>query len=803
MIAAVHNTIHYFKAPNNYFWQWAEDGKVIEWKNGSTICFTEDLVILMKALTNSGVPSFGSVLLVLAACNDNWKSSSECLAILHGLKNAIPKDDTGSDDDVMDYYINQAVKGMDMISSLPEHLRKGTKRAHLLHEVFKDCKYAIPENDLQSAVDELHSGKLDRYVLHDTYAISSQQYMQDLECLARIFHTFPYPAKLEQQLLTGLFQMPAPLPIVLPEAKPGDLLEELSKEIRTAGIANLARCIIAALNIPMHAHGSSDQLFGGVSDITNRGNYDRLLLSELAYDDTTLLARLANNEALYLRREQLPEHPKNKRILLIDTTIKMWGTPRLFATSAAIACTLNTKHHEEIETYMLKGSEVISTDSTTAKGVVQGLEILDPSLSCFDALGKYLSAVAMSDKTDIILVGRHEMLHDMHFHNLLADYPDALSFIINVSQKGEMHFNEVIKGRVKLLTTAKFDLEDILFQQRPIKSKVNQATDLPAFFEQASPLLFPVTRLRYTDKNCFYHKNIGVIAVTETFRLLYWPLKDKGAIELLQLVEQGDYSFGFDGVNKIFVLINTCNSAGVVLYALDVVNNFTERFRIEVDKKGLLYGVYHENFFYLRTNSSETSGIPVINCSNGVLEGNKQLNLCMPVFDAYTRRVANVFAANIKRHVNNGYSVLHQFKSISISVFNNISLDKKVFTIPGLNNNSITIRTFEHKSTKRAEKEEPYTLRSNKHCSLTNFVWADGSKAVVDSRGLIHMVSSDVSLCQVTLVLIEGKSTGCWSSDGIVAGNDYFIPLKQQTRISPTDFHKKYIEPIIQRINEG
>src|SRR4029450_3053531 len=100
--------------------------------------------------------------------------------------------------------------------------------------------------------------------------------------------------------------------IEIPIKETGDLLEQLAQDPNTAGLAQLTHRLIAALNIPMHAHGSSSQFFGGVSDITNRGNFDRLLLSELAHDDLSLMARLANNEALYLRREELPSNPEKQ-----------------------------------------------------------------------------------------------------------------------------------------------------------------------------------------------------------------------------------------------------------------------------------------------------------------------------------------------------------------------------------------------------------------------------------------------------------------------------------------------------------
>ena len=78
-------------------------------------------------------------------------------------------------------------------------------------------------------------------------------------------------------------------------------------------------------------------MFGGVADITNRGPLDRLLLSELAHDDLTLAARVALNEALYLRREPPMREPPGALGLLLDSGVRLWGIPRVLATAVALA----------------------------------------------------------------------------------------------------------------------------------------------------------------------------------------------------------------------------------------------------------------------------------------------------------------------------------------------------------------------------------------------------------------------------------------------------------------------------------
>ena len=51
--------------------------------------------------------------------------------------------------------------------------------------------------------------------------------------------------------------------------------------------------------------------------------------------------------------------------------------------------------------------------------------------------------------------------------------------------------------------------------------------------------------------------------------------------------------------------------------------------------------------------------------------------------------------------------------------------------------------------------------------------WKDGSLAWLDSRGMLHLKSSDRSTPEVTLVLRDGALAG-WTSEGRTFGMAYF-----------------------------
>ena len=62
--------ISYLKAPSNGLWHWAEDGAVVVWKDGTTLAFREELVQILARLEPNGLPPFGSVVFLLAACRN-------------------------------------------------------------------------------------------------------------------------------------------------------------------------------------------------------------------------------------------------------------------------------------------------------------------------------------------------------------------------------------------------------------------------------------------------------------------------------------------------------------------------------------------------------------------------------------------------------------------------------------------------------------------------------------------------------------------------------------------------------------
>ncbi len=61
--------------------------------------------------------------------------------------------------------------------------------------------------------------------------------------------------------------------------------------------------------------------------------------------------------------------------------------------------------------------------------------------------------------------------------------------------------------------------------------------------------------------------------------------------------------------------------------------------------------------------------------------------------------------------------------------------------------------------------------------------WTDGSRAFLDSRGLLHLKSSDPKIPEASFVLAEGTVSG-WCATGELWGNDYYTGQKSSKNLS-------------------
>jgi len=791
---AIKDSILYFRAPEDYFWRWAERGAVIEWVNGVTICYRDDLLILLEQLQVKDPPPLSAVILVLAACNDNFSGSGGA-GILTGIANFY-KDQTftgpETSAEVIQYHLYQALRFMDVVAALPGELRKGKHRLHLLHEIFSPGTFSMGPSPLKGMVNDLEGGNIDRLVLSSKGKQHLSGFKEELTFLSAALQKFNNTDSLVLRLRTGLNELPAAIDLFVPEERKPDLWQQLSMDSKTQGLASLARHLIAALNIPMHSHDRSDLSFGGIADITNRGNYDRLLLSELAQDNELLTARLVNNEALYFHREAPPENPRLQRTIFIDATLKMWGLPRVFAISAALACSHHLKHGGTAQAYTLYGDDYRDADLYTKEGVMSALEMLDHSLHCGKALHKALNELPRLAGNEYFFITEEQSLHAPGFHASLAQVKEQLSFLLTVGRKGDLHFYECSNGRLRVLSKAKFNLDELLFQRDNLPAMPTANETLPAFMQQRpSPLFHPVIRLKPRKDNSWFDKLTGLFTVNEMQRLLHIAGRAEGATELLDHIEKGMYAFGTDGSELAYIMVFNAERKLFKCYEIELKTKRWTTKDLPAEITEVKEMMFEGITCYIHTSDSSI----VYDCGlNKIIEKEPRLKY----HTLFAQLKQKLVLPSQHEMAGSSYGILFNVRSIYVSQSQKLTFGVNQLVFHSGNYISIQECRNNKDSSRHAKYQaEACQLLSNRKIKFSRWLWKDGSEAIVDSRGFLHLRSAVKTLPEITILMILGKTTACWASDGAVSGSAYFTGVNNPRLISAELFDKNYLQPFI------
>jgi hypothetical protein len=786
------NTINYFKAYQNYFWRWAEHGRVIEFANQKTICYREELYNILNELPKTTSLSLGTILLILCACKDNWE-------VLYGAKQALlsigysrMEDNITVEDPYNDLKI-QAYQFLCIINQLPQEYRSEMNRSLLLQSVFDSLNVKGYHMGLLPDLKEFNSGEADEAIFGEEAELKSGNLIQDLAPLAAALSVFKDVDALLLKQRTGLTEVPKPIVLPVPEPEGAGLLEQLENDDKTRTLSLLAKRIMAALSIPMYLNGSSEQSLGGISDIANKGTYDKLLLSELAQEDLLLIARLANSEALFLKRETTPNHEMQQLGIIIDSTLKMWGSARVFAIAAGLAFRESKQANQQLQIWSLGGKKLEILALETKKDTEELLEKMDPALHCGEPLVKAFATHAEKNGKYILITSPH-FLNDATVAPFFFKIRDQLSYLITVSAAGHLQMTHFNKNKSKLIKEAHINLNEILNQSHTKRNKQHIGQPgLPAILYEAEfPLYYPTSKIKLHHSNLYQLKNNGVIAVSIDYRLLYWHDKSLGAKELHGQVERGQYCFG-EIENTVFMLLIPENKQAIQLYKIDQINLDYHLTKIDNLHKVPDDIFFIKPYFYLKSKIK----LFRIDARDGTIlratENDHEL-----VKDNGSN--IRIFLSDVKKHLNNGYSTINTAKKIYINKNGRIFSDKKEFLIT--NNEFYWVEsaaaTIEQSN---ARAQEIIKVDHLPNLKFTKFSWKSGSYAIVDSRGLLHLKSHKPHIPEISIIMVVDRPTACWSADGKISGSAYFTGTSGTHKLNPGIFYKNYIQAFIDGLN--
>lgn len=533
--------VDYFRPPEPSFWRWEDGGLVASWSEGATIAFRLELLRVLQHLAPQGLPPLGSMLLVLAACRESWETLSNRAGLLGGLlaHSSITSLDSEVAADVSEHvqrWLAEAYEGLAQVHRLTRELNLGSEmEPELCAAIFQHSQRRTSPQAAAQLVETLQQGLSDTQLApkpRDMVRLGAPlRLQQDLRCLAEAFADLTFEA-LRIRLQTGLDQAPRSAEVEAPPATFADWVDSLVEHAELGPMARMARQLMAVVSLPRRIDDVDELQVGGVSDITHRGPLDRLLLSELAYDETTLAARIATGEALYLRRESPPAHPPRRRHVLLDSGVRLWGAPRVLATAVGMALMATERSSAQVDVLRGNGPALVAVDLASEQGLLDHLAALDFRAHLGESLPVWQKRLAELDQQgDTLIVTSEEALADPEFERALKDAQFHAGHAATVHRSGR--FRLLCRTRLGWTPVREATLSlDECFAPSEGKAPlvVDRAPDLPAFLRQHPLPLRSPGRLGVDYAWCV--EDHGALSLASYGRLLHWTDPNYGGVEL-------------------------------------------------------------------------------------------------------------------------------------------------------------------------------------------------------------------------------------------------------------------------------
>jgi hypothetical protein len=588
--------INYAIPPEGHFWSWSDGYDAIEWADGRTLAIWPEAHSILQYLGNeSGIPPLGSVLLVLAACRDDWSQQRPLNhAVIRSVLEIPPNEG------IVPEVAEVLITGLDRIHHLPKDLRHSlSSKCHLVSALFEGGPHCLLRQESELVLQALSNSRLGDAGVGKPKMSAKARFLRDIRAL-KIGLARHDAASLESRLRTGLDDPRIQEP-VLPEpaVNPGDPRDLLDRLLASGGeggaAAAVAKRAIAMMNFPGRFGSPRDLPVGGIADITNRGTIDRLLPGELAWDDLVLAARLVHNEALYFRREIPPLDVALSHTVLLDRGLRLWGTGRVFSLGVA----LGLRHHpalngpgETFEVVAATAEAFEYLELSTPAGVRAALETLVPAAGPDAFLSTWWDAAQIVDDEsipDLSFITAKEHLEEPATRGLLGEIAAWIHGkgghcrVIALSRDGALEAQAWSPGGNRILFRGELDLDEILqappaaaapaASPPPLRAKADPLPSmLPIYALERLPFLFPLV----PQASAFLEADDGSgggLGVSVNHRLMRWPQAGWGGEELASELPGRQHWIGRDEHGSIIVIA----SAGAAGEAVRVFRWDTKR----------------------------------------------------------------------------------------------------------------------------------------------------------------------------------------------------------------------------------
>lgn len=442
----------YFAGHTGHFWYWDTNPHnylgEIALRYGEIIALTPYVLGLLKNLQPVGWPPFDALLMVVLVTDEYQKENFGNLI-------AMTKDLFGNFNKEQYEKLEAAFGFLKILTNLPPEYHKGEGRELLIQTIFSIGTPWVSSDRAIYWYEEFESNKSNsRGLIPTEKTFSEEKTMLSITVLANLRREFPNM----DALLGALRGVPDAVElseetskeIAEPATSTGhEFIDQLIENPSTFPVGNLIPHIWGGLRIPLHHVNPGRQPLGGIADITNKGDFHRLLISEFANDDEVLMSRLANNEALYIQRETPPQPDKSIRVLGVDSTLRSWGAPRVLGFASALAVATHPKTDIVCNIFAV-GQDFAPITFDSVAEVINGMQLLSPKLDSAEGFTKLLND-PVTKGAEVFIVTSEESLAGPEMQKMLAENIERIGFIITTSGNGTVSFYKVHNKARKLL----------------------------------------------------------------------------------------------------------------------------------------------------------------------------------------------------------------------------------------------------------------------------------------------------------------------------------------------------------------
>ncbi len=498
----------YFYCYQDYFWEVEYENEdknlnaIFTAYNGASIAYFQEIKDWLLFLKTNGTPPFGVLLMVLFALK---KKNNLNLVFYRDYAIKISKNFGTKENINIEELIEKNTRLFNTLSQLSGMISNMEFKQEVLRVLFQHSHKSYSEKKINKMLIQCEDIDDDEIItVFNPKQINSKVFIRDIHILALLHDAFPTPKSIidlvddTQKTLNGVEHELEDFT----QLQGVDYVESLKSNENLFPIGSLIERLWSGIQIPYKSVSENESPMGGVSDINNKGDYDKLLLTEFANEEIVFLNKAANNELLFLEKEKPPQQNDRKRVFLIDNSIKNWGTVKIINTSIALAISTHPKNKFKSEFYFVN-EHLHSIELRNLDKLLKSQTLLNTELSPYKGLNDAMIEFKNSSQIELFLLSNHSTMKEPEMIKFVNENKSFIQYLILSDNHGEINvFKQSSKSR-KLIQKMVLDLPQlwkkemsllpVLFNRENIENKLlNDKLFYPAlkkydsvFYDQA------------------------------------------------------------------------------------------------------------------------------------------------------------------------------------------------------------------------------------------------------------------------------------------------------------------------------